>query len=182
MMLRLFSLLVAVSASPVLGLAAAPAPAGQVGALRRPPVPAGPGPPNQGTAVSSRLASRPSAAAPQLRRNAGLPIVGLAPQMVAGDEGSGPTSGPRRRLTTSSTSTATTEAEIRTTIDNTASGETATIILGAVITVTQQLEVSGGQTIVIKAGAGTTISGGDTTRCVLYSGFVPVQGPNSLTW
>ena len=71
--------------------------------------------------------------------------------MVDGDEGSPPPApGAIRRLATT-TVTVTSESELR---DAIAAASDTTIVLGSDITVTQQIEVAGGQTnLVVKAGA-----------------------------
>ena len=94
--------------------------------------------------------------------------------VVDGDEGwTPPAPGAIRRLATTAV-TVTSESELR---DAIAASDT-TIVLGSDITVTQQIEVAGGQTnLVVKAGAGNTISGGGTTR-VFYitDGAVSLDG------
>ena len=93
--------------------------------------------------------------------------------MVDGDEGWTPGPGAIRRLATT-TVTVTSESELR---DAIAASDT-TIVLGSDITVTQQIEVAGGQTnLVVKAGAGNTISGGGTTRVFsITDGAVSLDG------
>ena len=94
--------------------------------------------------------------------------------MVDWDEGSTPPApGANRRLATTAV-TVTSESELR---DAMAASDT-TIVLGSDITVTQQIGVAGGQTnLVVKAGAGNTISGGGTTRVFsITDGAVSLDG------
>ena len=94
--------------------------------------------------------------------------------MVDWDEGSTPPApGANRRLATTAV-TVTSESELR---DAMAASDT-TIVLGSDITVTQAIEVAGGQTnLVVKAGAGNTISGGGTTRVFFITdGAVSLDG------